>query len=283
MTINKLTDNVKSSDEINKINEIIDGLSSVSVETDNLSITLNSSDELQTVGVIDQNDNTQAIKTWTGTSDEYAEIGTYFAYTRNDDTYYIRTLTPTTSTTVYSAIGTVNTRTIVSVDTDSIMLSDLYRYTRNESADIVDNTQYSATTLYNITDDNTSDELQTLLDEKVDKSSLVDITLFEAPVIIETYSLGTSWYRIYSDGWCEQGGRYTQTSTEVSSIIFLKEFKDTNYIFSRSGFWNNEQYGYIGYGTGESAKLTTGVTIYSTTTADYYDWQACGYLAEGQY
>ena len=38
---------------------------------DNKSITENSSEELQTVGVIDANDSTRAIKTWTGTKEEY--------------------------------------------------------------------------------------------------------------------------------------------------------------------------------------------------------------------
>lgn len=42
-----------------------------SVSTDNKSITKNSSNELQTVGVIDQNATTTAIKTWTGTLAQY--------------------------------------------------------------------------------------------------------------------------------------------------------------------------------------------------------------------
>jgi hypothetical protein len=47
-----------------------------SVETDGKSITTNSSDELQTVGVIDQNNTTNAIKTWTGTKAQYDAITT---------------------------------------------------------------------------------------------------------------------------------------------------------------------------------------------------------------
>lgn len=44
--------------------------------------------------------------------------------------------------------------------------------------------------------------------------------------IIETYQNGTSWYRVYDDGWCEQGG-YRIYPT--SNITFLKPFKDTNF------------------------------------------------------
>ena len=42
-----------------------------SVDIDNKSITTNSSDELQTVGVINQNNTTTAIKTWSGTKAQY--------------------------------------------------------------------------------------------------------------------------------------------------------------------------------------------------------------------
>ena len=51
---------------INKINCALD--------KDNLSITTNSSDKLQTVGVIDQNNTSNAIKTWTGTKAQYDAI-----------------------------------------------------------------------------------------------------------------------------------------------------------------------------------------------------------------
>ncbi len=47
-----------------------------SPDIDNKSITTNTSDELQTVGVIDQNNTTNAIKTWTGTKAQYDAIVT---------------------------------------------------------------------------------------------------------------------------------------------------------------------------------------------------------------
>ena len=46
----------------------------LSVNPDNKSITTNSSDQLQTIGVINQNDTTTAIKTWTGTKAQYDAI-----------------------------------------------------------------------------------------------------------------------------------------------------------------------------------------------------------------
>jgi hypothetical protein len=87
--VNKLTNNVKPLDEIDKINEIIDELSNASVAIDSKSITKNISDELQTVGVIDSNNTTNAIKTWTGTKAQYDAIVTKDSntlYNITDDT-----------------------------------------------------------------------------------------------------------------------------------------------------------------------------------------------------
>lgn len=58
-------------------------------DVDNKSITTNTSDELQTVGVIDSNNTTNAIKTWTGTKAQYDAITTKDAttlYNITDDT-----------------------------------------------------------------------------------------------------------------------------------------------------------------------------------------------------
>lgn len=49
---------------------------SVGAITDNKSINRNSNDELQTVGVIDQNNTSTALKEWSGTTQEYAAIQT---------------------------------------------------------------------------------------------------------------------------------------------------------------------------------------------------------------
>ena len=46
--------------------------------------------------------------------------------------------------------------------------------------------------------------------------------------IISSYHSGTEWYRVWSDGWCEQGGSIT---TSEGTIVFQKEFIDTNYTF----------------------------------------------------
>lgn len=47
-------------------------------------------------------------------------------------------------------------------------------------------------------------------------------------VCTETYVNGSSWYRIYSDGWCEQGGVMTDTGSN-KQVTFLKEYINTDY------------------------------------------------------
>ena len=42
-------------------------------------------------------------------------------------------------------------------------------------------------------------------------------------VIVENYKSDASWYRVWSDGWIEQGGR-----TNAKTITFLKPFSDAN-------------------------------------------------------
>lgn len=44
--------------------------------------------------------------------------------------------------------------------------------------------------------------------------------------VVETYRNGTEWYRVWSDGWLEQGGRITDSR---ATLTFLKPFANANY------------------------------------------------------
>ena len=89
------------------------------------------------------------------------------------------------------------------------------------------------------------------------------------PHIVETYHNGTEWYRVYSDGWCEQGGKITGTT-----VTFLKEFADTNYSFSGVSINSNSG----GAANTIYNQTTTGCTYYTYNNAGGL-WRACGYLA----
>ena len=47
--------------------------------------------------------------------------------------------------------------------------------------------------------------------------------------VIETYHNGTDWYRVWSDGWCEQGGIYDIVSSNPQSITLPKPMADNTY------------------------------------------------------
>lgn len=46
-------------------------------------------------------------------------------------------------------------------------------------------------------------------------------------VILASYTSDTSWYRKWSDGWVEQGGRFTSLYDQAVTLIV--PMKDTNY------------------------------------------------------
>lgn len=47
--------------------------------------------------------------------------------------------------------------------------------------------------------------------------------------VMETFNDGQNWYRIYNDGWCEQGLFVSTTGDGIKTNNLLKTFKDTNY------------------------------------------------------
>lgn len=98
---------------------------------------------------------------------------------------------------------------------------------------------------------------------------LTDVADLKAHSIVETYVNGTSWYRVYSDGWCEQGGHFTGTS-----IVFMKSFRDTNYSFTGVS---------INTSTAGAANTVTNITASGCTYYTYANaggmWMACGYIS----
>lgn len=94
--------------------------------------------------------------------------------------------------------------------------------------------------------------------------------------IIDTYVNGTSGYRIWSDGYCEQWGRVNISGTDANNTVnFVKTFKDTNYVVVEASFGNTDR------------KLTLVSLHTSNMVIKGWDnlsiWKACGYLASGQY
>lgn len=106
----------------------------------------------------------------------------------------------------------------------------------------------------------------------------VDLSNCTKPYITETYVNGTSWYRVYSDGWCEQGGYFPPTSSYgMRTVSFLKPYKDTNYnvltTVGRMDDSTNVVFKYI-------AAINKTASSFQTRNDNNFDktWRACGYI-----
>lgn len=92
--------------------------------------------------------------------------------------------------------------------------------------------------------------------------------LTECKVIVETYLNGTNWYRIWSDGWIEQGGSHSGGTS--STINLLKPFANTNYTLTYAN-WGGTCYCY----------KANSSQIYwhdiENANGSGISWYACGY------
>lgn len=97
----------------------------------------------------------------------------------------------------------------------------------------------------------------------------------QAPYIKETYKNGTSWYRVWSDGWCEQGGNYNG-GTKSGTITLLKEYKDVNsFQVMTQCYFASSGYGYqIGIYNQSVNKFS-----WTASGSNYkFYWKASGYI-----
>jgi hypothetical protein len=97
------------------------------------------------------------------------------------------------------------------------------------------------------------------------------------PHIIETYVNGTSWYRVWSDGWIEQGGTTTRSATGEFTITFLKSFTNTNYTLMLS---NSATSSGNAYAPQIRTKNKNNAVMYlatGTTATNIVNWLICGY------
>lgn len=94
----------------------------------------------------------------------------------------------------------------------------------------------------------------------------------ELPTVVETYRDGSDWYRIWSDGWCEQGG--TQEFTDSWTLILPVAYADANYSL-------------IGEVWGSDSTANMGITELTESTAKgnisgssgaKITWEAKGYI-----
>ena len=104
-----------------------------------------------------------------------------------------------------------------------------------------------------------------------------DLSNCTKPYVTESYSNGSSWYRVWSDGWCEQGGRLSVTSNQTVTITFAKSFTDANYTAFKNIGCNST-------GSGNAKELScwnfTETSMQTQVNTNHYwsSWIAKGYI-----
>ena len=101
------------------------------------------------------------------------------------------------------------------------------------------------------------------------------------PIEISDKSLMPSWYVVYNDGWCEQGG---YVSGQDQTISFLKVYRDTNYYINVSpkatdGGYPATYETYFSRVTTTSFYIAHQGTSGGTGSALGYAWETAGYIS----
>ena len=115
--------------------------------------------------------------------------------------------------------------------------------------------------------------------ETVQNANLVNVGRIEEKLasliaIVETYQNGTSWYRIWSDGWIEQGG----VSSGSTNVTFIKSFSNGTYTINVTRLATCENIPAVTSKTATSFKVEWKVVnqnLNANTTN--CSWYACGY------
>ena len=96
--------------------------------------------------------------------------------------------------------------------------------------------------------------------------------------ITETYDDGSYWYRVWSDGYCEQGGKVPyESGINAQSVTFLKPYRALPYVLATATTTNSS----FVDGTVNIFNLTTTGFIkqYVKSVGAGWTWMAKGYLA----
>lgn len=114
------------------------------------------------------------------------------------------------------------------------------------------------------------------------QEQITDINAQSRGYLVESYTDGTSGYRLYSDGFCEQRGYSNVDSNNLRTITFLKPYKDTNYVVtlgdSNIGMSNtNSRIAKIASITTKNM-VVTGIFNNAIGADFHFYWRTCGYV-----
>lgn len=100
-----------------------------------------------------------------------------------------------------------------------------------------------------------------------------ELEKYNTSYVVESYRSDTEWYRIYSDGFIEQGGNIILSATEETILTFHKPFTNTNYQI----FFGDTSTSQTGLNYGGVISKTTSTTCYMNSGTGVMFWYAIGY------
>ena len=106
-----------------------------------------------------------------------------------------------------------------------------------------------------------------------------DLSNCTKPYLTESYQNGSEWYRVWSDGFIEQGGCVYASGSGVTdkTITFLKPFSTNTYVFNRTSWNGLNAMATTLYWIGYRNKTSTAVNFYmDNDNALETTWTAMG-------
>ncbi|MBR1681126.1 hypothetical protein IJ707_04980 [bacterium] len=98
-------------------------------------------------------------------------------------------------------------------------------------------------------------------------------------VVDEYYSSGSSWYRLWSDGWCEQGGNVVPTA-KTGTVTLLKEMTNSSdYSIICQPYYTSSAAIYT-VTLLKASKSASGFSWWVNNTSYSFDWTAKGYVSQ---
>lgn len=93
--------------------------------------------------------------------------------------------------------------------------------------------------------------------------------------LVDAYDNGTQWYRLYKNGWCEQGGVWTTANASYNAyyVSLLIPYKTNTYTaIAMPGYTSNNL-----YTPQVGSRTTTGIQFYYVyNSTGFANWYACG-------
>ena len=100
--------------------------------------------------------------------------------------------------------------------------------------------------------------------------------------VTETYTNGNSWYRIYSDGWCEQGGLVYIQQTSGFTINLIKSYTNSQYNIYCSSPTLPQAYSGAGDVYIIRENMTNSSFIVRANAQSGLYWMTTGYVSQGE-